>query len=135
MKENKSILIHCFPARTVQPIIISVTSFLEVSFSHVSCSEFSVLPRMIISEQKQQKESDAFRINSSSDLPALSFLRKLLKSHNVSGICSSSNLPILASTTITVMPRLGQVRNVGGAAGVKQKPQVRQQTSKLHSLY
>jgi hypothetical protein len=38
-----------------------------------------------------------------------------MKSHNVFGMYSSGNLPVLSNVT----PCLGQVRNVGGATGLK----------------
>lgn len=43
--------------------------------------------------------------------------------HDVFGLYSFSNLPILVSTIIAIIPHLGKVRNVGGAAGMRGRHQ------------
>jgi hypothetical protein len=56
---------------------------------------------------------------SNSDPPSKTFLRKAVKSRDVSEMYSSSNLHVLVSTITAVTPGTNQVRDVEGAAGVK----------------
>jgi hypothetical protein len=51
--------------------------------------------------------------------PHYQFQEKAMKSHNVFGMYSSGNVPILYVTIIHTTTCLDQVRNVGGVAGLK----------------